>query len=181
MTRTSTQERRTRRAALAVAALPLAACGALPPRRVAAPDALALVPARTLALAPADVPGFHLTEELTPALGTVGLEDAFGRLGAYSATYAPTPGGTGGRDDITSSVNTYAGTAHARAAFEAWRAAVPRQYRASAPPADFKDEDVAVYLRDGAALIGFRVRNVLGSVCAPEARAESLARTMISR
>ena len=120
-------------------------------------------------------------------LGATGLDDAYGRVGTYAATYsamrplAGAGGGAGAREEITSSINTYAGTAHARAAFEAWRAAVPRQYQPAQVTAGMSEDETAAFGRDGIVLIGFRVRNVMGSVRAPEAQASELTRIVIAR
>ena len=146
-------------------------------------DVLAVAPARSLALTAADLPGFQVAEELAPALAATGADDLYGRLGSYSVTFLPAARSTT-RDDtggVTSSVNTYAGAAHARAAFEAWQAAIPRQYQPDGSTIGLPAGDSAVFARDGAMLVGFRVRNVLASVRAPQERAAQLARTMIAR
>ena len=167
-----------RRAALGLLGMGAVGCGGSVVRHVPPPDPLALVPARTLALVPADLPGFRLLEELSPSLSATGLEDPYGRLGAYAATYAPLASPPG---DVTCSVNTYAGSAHARSAFDAWQAAVPRQYASTVVTLGLPDGDSVGFERDGAVLLGFRVRNVLASVRAPQARAAELARLVIAR
>ncbi len=144
---------------------------------------VAVAPARALALTAADLPGFQVAEELAPALAATGADDPYGRVGSYSVTFLPAARAAT-RDDttgVTSSVNTYAGAAHARAAFEAWQAAIPRQYRPDGSTIGLPPGDSAAFVRDGAILVGFRVRNVLASVRAPQERAAQLARTMIAR
>ena len=159
----------------ALAAIPLALLGcraADPAARPAAPPALLTQPARALALGATDLPGLTLREELAP--GAYAAGDPPGRVGSYSATFAAADGGL-----VISSVNTYVGETEAQAAFAAWRGAVPRQYQSISLPLQVTDS--ASYARDGDVLFGYRVRNVLGSLRAPAAQAERLARLVLSR
>ena len=146
---------------------------------VAGADTPLSVPARVLALTPADLPGYSLHEELAPAPRATGHDDPYGRLGSYSATYSR----SGGTEQVTSSVNTYVGVAQARAAFGDWRAAVPRQYRAMTLDVGLDASDVAAFARegDGTVLLGYRIRNVLGSVRAPAAEVERLVKLALAR
>ena len=154
-----------------VAGLPLAtACGApdalgIPApksKRPAAPDALVFAPARQLALTLGDLPvGFRLAEELAPTYANSGMDDPYGRLSAYSATYAAAEKEQG---DVVSSINAYASVGHAETAFQSWQAAVPRQYRPIDLGGSLKGVSHVAFARDGACLVGVRVRNVLASV-----------------
>ena len=171
-----------RRRAVAALPLALAACGqpsTTGGTPAVAPDAPLTAPARFLALAPADLPGFSVRDELAPPPRASGADDPYGHLGSYSVTYAR--GGVA--DEVTSSVNTYVGIEQARAAFGAWRAAVPRQYRAVTLSVGVDQADAAAYARDsdGSVLFGYRIRNVLGSLRAPAADVERLARLALSR
>jgi hypothetical protein len=165
------------RRALGASVLALLACGPADPADPATrPESSGPLkaPARTLALVAADLPGFTLREELTPAEQASG--DAYGRVGSYAATFEATSGGS-----VTSAVNTYVGEAEAQSAFVAWRAAVPRQFSAiTIPMAQSTPESVA-YAREGDVLFGFRVRNVLASVRAPAAEVERLAKLVLGR
>jgi hypothetical protein len=122
-----------------------------------------------------------LREELAPTLTPTGNDDPYGRLGSYSATFA-----LSGNPDgplVTSSINTYAGISYARTAFGSWRSLVPRQYRPITLALGIDEQDAAAYSRegDGTILIGYRVRNVLGSLRAPADDAARLARLMLAR
>ena len=162
-----------RRRALAAIALALLGCRAPDPAaRQAAPPALLTQPARALALGAADLPGLTLRDELVP--GAYATGDPFGRVGSYSATFSHADGGL-----VISSVNTYVGESEAQAAFAAWRDAVPRQYQTISLPVHVAE--TVSYSRDGDVLFGYRVRNVLGSLRAPAAQVERLARVVLSR
>jgi hypothetical protein len=140
-----------------------------PARAVApAPDAPALHHARQLGLTLADLPdGFRLTDELAPSFSVTGLEDPYGRLTAYSATFAA-PAGVPAVDDppgeVVSSVNTYASAEHARRAFAAWQAALPRAYLPVQLDLGLAPEDGAAFAQDRACMVGFRHRNVFASI-----------------
>jgi hypothetical protein len=110
-----------------------------------------------------------------------GAADPYGRLGSYSATFSLISHPD--RPPVTSSINTYTGLSEARAAFGSWRSLVPRQYRPASLLLGIDDPDAAVYSResDGTMLVGYRVRNVLGSLRAPAADAERLVRLMLAR
>ena len=160
-----------------LAAIPLALIGCRAADQAArppAPPALLTQPARALALGAADLPGLTLSEELVP--GAYASGDPYGRVGSYSATFAGADGGL-----VISSINTYVGEAEAQAAFAAWRGAVPRQYQAISLPVAQRSPDSVAYGREGDVLFGYRVRNVLGSLRAPAAEAERLARLVLAR
>jgi hypothetical protein len=130
------------------------------------PDAPVLSPARQLGLTLADLPaGFQLKEELAPVFPAGGAEDPWGRLTAYSATYAPIKSQNATTEgDVVSSVNSYASASYARSAFAQWQAAVPTTYRKLDVGMGMKGVDSVAYERDGGSLIGFRSHNVLASV-----------------
>ena len=157
----------------------LVSCRAVTPSP--SPDSPLSAPARALALTLSDLPGFTLREELAPTLTATGSDDPFGRLGSYSATFAQS--GSADAPLVTSSINTYAGITHARTAFGSWRSLVPRQYRPIMLALGLDEQDAAAYSRDGdgTILVGYRVRNVLGSLRAPAADAERLVRLMLER
>lgn len=157
--------------------LALVACRVAPP----AADALLSAAPRTLALSLSDLPGFTLREELAPPVTGSAGGDPYGRRGSYSATFAPTANPES--PPVTSSVNIYDGIEHARAAFSSWRNLVPRQYRPRSLSIGLDERDSAAYARenDGTLLVGYRVRNVLGSLRAPEADAERLVRLLLAR
>ena len=165
-----------RRRSFAAIPLALAAC------RTAAPSSDAPLSAapRALALSLADLPGFALLEEMAPNTNA-GASDPYGRMGSYSATFALISNPD--RPPVTSSINTYTGLAEARAAFGSWRSLVPRQYRPASLALGLNEPDAAAYSResDGTILVGYRVRNVLGSLRAPAADAERLVRLMLAR
>ena len=146
--------------------LPLLVAGCDVPQRprTASPEAPVLRPAQQLALALAELPpGFRQVDELAPKLSATGPDDPWGRVSAYSVTYAPSePRLDFG--DIMSSVNAYSSAQYAQLAFDSWQAAVPRQYRATTVDVGLAPADVAAYVRDGACLLGFRTRNVMASV-----------------
>ena len=170
--------RTVRRRTLATAPLVLVACRAAGTPTAPATDAQLNTPERVLALSAADLPGFTLREELAPASGA-GADDPYGRVGSYSATFGR---GTEGML-VTSSINTYVGAAQARTAFGAWKSAVPRQYRAMPLAVGLDERDSAAYARDsdGTVLLGYRIRNVMGSLRAPAADVERLARLVLAR
>ncbi len=152
-----------------------------------APDAPALVPARQLGLTLADLPdGFRLSEELAPSFSRTGMEDPFGRLSAYSATFAAPPGLPpigGPPGDVVSSVNSYAGAEHARRAFAAWQAALPRAYRPVTADLGLAQEDSATFVQDRACMVGFRHRNVFASIwvaCQPASPESTGAATQLA-
>lgn len=155
----------------------------------------ASAPAKQLALSLPDLPaGFRLAEELTPGSETANQDDPWGRQSAYSATFVPA--GARGGAGISSSVNAYGSAGQAQSAFASWRAAVPRQYRPVTAEHVGAPETLA-YLRESGCLVGFRVRNVMGSVLVSgdashttgddtnaaslQAEATRLARLMVSR
>ncbi len=157
---------------LAALALALAGIACVPPER------LVLRPAQQLAVALADLPaGFRVGEEMAPAGGTAPGPDPWGRLSAYSVTYVAMPDADPAPflGNVVSSVNAYDSAAHARAAFAAWQAALPTDYRPLNLPRDTINGDVAIYIQEtatGAAgpgrrllcLAGLRVRNVMASI-----------------
>lgn len=161
------------------AAIPLAlvACRLAPP----AADVPSSAAPRKLALTVSDLPGFTLREELAPEANGSSVEDPYGRLGSYSATFALAANPDG--PPVTSSINTYAGIEYARAAFGSWRSLIPSQYRPTTLSLGLDEQDGAAFARDsdGTILIGYRVRNVLGSLRAPAADAERLIRLLLSR
>lgn len=166
-----------RRRSCAAIPLALVACR-VAPNVVDAP--LSAAP-RTLALSLSDLPGFTLREELAPEVTGTGGEDPYGRRGSYSATFASAANPES--PPVTSSINIYAGIDHARAAFASWQSLVPRQYRPTTLALGQHEQDSAAYARenDGTVLVGYRVRNVLGSLRAPAADAERLVRVLLSR
>ena len=136
---------------------------------------------RSRALSLTDLPGFALREELAQTPSAPGAEDPYGRLGSYSATYGLVRDPTSA--PVVSSINTYITPEAARAAFAAWRAAVPRQYRRTTLSVGLDEEDAVAYLResDDTILFGYRVGSVLGSLRTPAADAERLVRLALRR
>ena len=166
-----------RRRALAALPVALVAC-----RTASVPRGAAVgTSPRALALSIADLPGFTLREELAHTPSTPGGDDPYGRLGSYSATFGLMQDPSGAQ--VISSINTYVSPESARAAFGAWRSAVPSQYRHTTLSVGLDERDAVAYLRDGdgTILIGYCVRNVLGSLRAPAADAERLVRLALSR
>jgi hypothetical protein len=151
----------------------IAGCGradgwSLPPAPGSPGDALVSLPAQRLALVLADLPvGFDVGQELisvTPT-GVAEPPDPFGRLSAYAVIFRA-PGNRGHAGDVVSSVNAYIGVTEARAAFAAWQAAVPGNYRRTETAPAGAPAGAAAYVQaaDGSCLLGFRSHNVIASV-----------------
>lgn len=166
-----------RRRSCAAIPLALVACRVAP---LAADGPLSAAP-RTLALSLSDLPGFTIREEIAPEVTGSAGGDPFGRRGSYSATF--TLAANPEIPPVTSSINIYDGIDQARAAFGSWRSLVPRQYRPTPLSIGLNEQDSAAYARenDGTLLVGYRVRNVLGSLRAPAADAERLVRLLLAR
>ena len=58
---------------------------------------------------------------------------------------------------------------------------MPRQYRSTIISMRQVTPDTVAYAREGDVLFGYRVRNVLGSVRAPAADVERLAKLVLAR